>query len=247
MADIEWIKLRVDMPDDEKIKIIDTMPDRDAIWVIFIKLLLQAGRCNAGGMVYVEENLPFSDESLAAVFNRPLNTVRLALKVLAELRIIEVHVTGEIFINQFSKHQNVEGMARVRQLGAERVRRFRENKKLLAQNTGSKDDVTLPVTFRNAIDIDKELDKEVEVRERLEETADALLNIFDEIKNLEYQIENQPMTNPNKKHREFLITQLHMYADNIVSGGDEEGVYSFLESVKQTTKTPYAWMKKGAK
>ena len=34
MAEINWIKLRVDMFDDDKIKIIQSMPDVDAILVV---------------------------------------------------------------------------------------------------------------------------------------------------------------------------------------------------------------------
>ena len=35
MAEINWIKLRVDMFDDDKIKIIQSMPEGDAILVVW--------------------------------------------------------------------------------------------------------------------------------------------------------------------------------------------------------------------
>ena len=46
MADIKWIKITTDMFDDEKIKVIEAMPDRDAILIIWIKLLTLAGKVN---------------------------------------------------------------------------------------------------------------------------------------------------------------------------------------------------------
>ena len=39
MAEINWIKLRVDMFDDDKIKIIQSMPEGDAILVVWIRIL----------------------------------------------------------------------------------------------------------------------------------------------------------------------------------------------------------------
>ncbi|WP_342082555.1 phage replisome organizer N-terminal domain-containing protein, partial [Enterococcus faecalis] len=43
MAEISWIKLKTTMFDDEKIKLIQSMPEADAILVIWIRLLVLAG------------------------------------------------------------------------------------------------------------------------------------------------------------------------------------------------------------
>ena len=42
--EIRWIKITTDIFDDEKIKLIDSFPDRDAIIVIWFKLLTLAGK-----------------------------------------------------------------------------------------------------------------------------------------------------------------------------------------------------------
>ena len=86
MADINWIKLRVDMFDDEKIKIIQSMPEGDAILVIWIRIIALAGKCNAKGLVLIEDEFPYSDEMLATIFNKPLATVRLALGTFEKFR-----------------------------------------------------------------------------------------------------------------------------------------------------------------
>ena len=50
MSDLKWIKLAVDIFEDEKIQLIEAQPDADAILLIWIKLLALAGRTNNGGV-----------------------------------------------------------------------------------------------------------------------------------------------------------------------------------------------------
>lgn len=136
MADINWIKLRVDMFDDEKIKIIQSMPEGDAILVIWIRIIALAGKCNAKGLVLIEDEFPYSDEMLATIFNKPLATVRLALGTFEKFRMIERTEKG-IYISNFEKHQNTEGMERIREQARIRKQREREKKRALleADNT----------------------------------------------------------------------------------------------------------------
>lgn len=127
MADINWIKLRVDMFDDEKIKIIQSMPEGDAILVIWIRIIALAGKCNAKGLVLIEDEFPYSDEMLATIFNKPLATVRLALGTFEKFRMIERTEKG-IYISNFEKHQNTEGMEKIREQARIRKQREREKK-----------------------------------------------------------------------------------------------------------------------
>lgn len=126
MADINWIKLRVDMFDDEKIKIIQSMPEGDTILVIWIRIIALAGKCNTKGLVLIEDEFPYSDEMLATIFNKPLATVRLALGTFEKFRMIERTEKG-IYISNFEKHQNTEGMEKIREQA--RIRKQRERKK----------------------------------------------------------------------------------------------------------------------
>ena len=75
MAEINWIKLRVDMFDDDKIKIIQSMPEGDAILVVWIRILALAGKCNANGIP--------NDVLMKAKYEEPLSAADLAL---AQLR-----------------------------------------------------------------------------------------------------------------------------------------------------------------
>src|SRR5699024_10425595 len=97
MKELKWIKLDISMFEDEKIKLIEQMPEADTILVIWVKLLAQAGKTNANGYIYLNENIPYTDEMLATIFGRPVNTVRLALKTLREFGMI--HIDENSFIH----------------------------------------------------------------------------------------------------------------------------------------------------
>lgn len=166
MAEVKWIKLSTSMFEDEKIRLIESMPEADTLLIIWIRLLAQAGKTNASGYIFLSKNIPYSDEMLATLFNRPIATVRLALQTFQQFGMIEITEDQYICISNWEKHQNVDGLERVKQLNAERNRKYRERKKqqqLSLENKGEENDV--PVTSRDGTDIeeDKELDKEKEL------------------------------------------------------------------------------------
>lgn len=160
MAEVKWIKLKVDMFDDEKIKIIQSMPEGDSLLVIWIRLVTLAGKTNDGGYIYIADNMPYTDEMLSVIFNKPLNTIRLALDTFLKLGMIDNDVKG-IYLLNFEKHQSLDKLAEIREQTRQRVARHREKKKQVYLETPNKD-VTLPVTQSNATDIDKEKDKDID-------------------------------------------------------------------------------------
>ncbi len=154
MPDIKWIKITTEMFDDEKIRIIEAMPEADALIVIWIRLICMAGKINAGGHLFIAPDLPYTIEELQAVVNRPLNTVKLAIATFERLQMIERGSNGDIYLPAFAKHQNIEGMEKVRELATTRQRRRRASLKpnpRLALNSG----VTLLSRDSHAVDIDK--------------------------------------------------------------------------------------------
>jgi predicted phage replisome organizer len=154
MADIHWIKLKTNMFDDEKIRLIEVMPEADAILSIWIRLLVLAGKTNDSGLIYIQRDMPYSDEMLAALFRRPVNTVRLAMKTLEEFDMIDVSRNGVIGITHWDKHRNIEGMEKVRLQTAERVQRFRDKQR--QQQIGSSVTGNVTVTDGNATESDSE-------------------------------------------------------------------------------------------
>ena len=166
MSEIKWIKITTDIFDDEKICLIDALPDRDAIIVIWIKLITLAGKFNRKGVLAISKNIIYTDETLAQTFHRPLNTVRMALEVFEKFGMVE-KIDGVIVLPNWEKHQNIDGMEKIKEQNRNRAARHRQKQKLLAQNNESNvtdnvmDNVT--VTHGNALDKDKELDKDIEI------------------------------------------------------------------------------------
>ena len=159
LAEISWIKLKTTMFDDEKIRLIQAVPEADAILVIWIRLLVLAGKTNDDGLIYIQRNMPYTEEMLATLFDKPVNTVRLALTTLEGFNMIDLNTDGSIAITNWEKHQNVEGLEKIREQNRLRAKRHYEKKK------NSNVSLTLDVTQPNATDIDIEIDKEKDIKE----------------------------------------------------------------------------------
>ena len=106
MAEVKWIKIVTDVFDDEKILMIESLPDADGIIVIWFKLLCLAGKQNNSG-VFMMGRLPYTDEMFSTVFRRPINTVRLALKTFEEFGMIEI-VNNTVTIPNWDRHQSLD-------------------------------------------------------------------------------------------------------------------------------------------
>ncbi|MFI3604989.1 phage replisome organizer N-terminal domain-containing protein [Vagococcus fluvialis] len=155
MAEISWIKLKTTMFDDEKIRLIQSLPEADAILVIWIRLLVLAGKTNDDGLIYIQRNMPYTEEMLATLFDKPVSVVRLALVTLQQFEMVDLGEDGLIAISNWEKHQNIEGMDKIREQNRLRKAKQREKQKLLTDVTGQSRD-------SHATDIDKELDKDKE-------------------------------------------------------------------------------------
>ena len=164
MSEIKWIKITTDIFDDEKMCLIDALPDRDAIIVIWIKLITLAGKLNRKGVLAISKNIVYTDEMLAQTFHRPLNTVRMALEVFENFGMVE-KIDGVIMLPNWEKHQNIDGMEKIKEQNRNRAARHRQKQKLLAQNNESNviSNVTDNVTVTHGNAIDKELDKDIEI------------------------------------------------------------------------------------
>jgi len=153
MAEVKWIKITTNIFDDEKIKIIDTYPARDEILVIWFKLLALAGKVNQNGMLFMNSKIAYTPEMLSAIFNREVNSIKLALTTFNEFGMIEIEDNEVITISNWDKHQNVEGLDKIREQNRIRQQKHRDKKLLIECNVT--DNVT--VTQDNAIE--EELDK----------------------------------------------------------------------------------------
>ena len=105
MSEIKWIKITTDIFDDEKIRLIDALPDHDAILVIWFKILTLAGKHNRNGLLMMSDKVHYTDEMLTTIFQRPLNTVRMSLGIFEQFGMIEI-IDGVITLPNWEKHQS---------------------------------------------------------------------------------------------------------------------------------------------
>lgn len=133
MADVKWIKLCTDVFDDEKIQLIDGLPERDGILVIWFKLLCLAGKQNNGGVFMLNDKIAYTDEMLATIFRRPLSTLRLALKTFENFGMVEI-VNETITIPNWNKHQSLDKLEQAKEKNRKRVAKHREKQRLIAAN-----------------------------------------------------------------------------------------------------------------
>lgn len=163
MADVKWIKIAVDMFDNRKIKQIGSMPEGDSLLLMWVQLLCLAGNVNDGGFIYLTKEIPYTDEMLATQFNKPISTVRLALKTFEQFGMIEI-INNMIFLSSWEKYQSTDRLATIREKDRERKRRKRETENLLPQNSMEipRTSMDVPrIDIEGDIDIDKDKNKSI--------------------------------------------------------------------------------------
>jgi len=153
MSEVKWIKITTNMFEDEKIDFIESLPESDAILVIWLKLLAQAGKTNSNGFIFLTEQIPYTDEMLAHKFRRSLNVVKLALQTLKQLEMIQYNEEGFLKIANWEKHQNIEGLDKIREQTRLRVEKHREKQKELEGNKEC--NVTVTQGNETELEVDK--------------------------------------------------------------------------------------------
>lgn len=162
MAEVKWIKITTDIFDDEKIILIESLPDAYAIITVWFKLLCLAGKQNNSG-VFMLGRLPYTDKMLATIFRMKEATVTMALQTFEQFGMVEI-VDGVITIPNWEKHQSLDKFEVAREKTRQRVAKHREKQKQLAEGNAT---CNVTVTESNADrieedkDIEKDIDKEV--------------------------------------------------------------------------------------
>lgn len=159
MAEVKWIKIATDIFDDEKILLIEGLPDAYAIITVWFKLLCLAGKKNNGGVFLMNDKIPYTDKMLATIFRMNESTVKLALNAFEQFKMIEI-VEGIITIPNWNKHQTLDAYERKK----ERDRLYQEERRakqraLIEKSSDKSSERTSDVAVS---DIDKEEDKDKE-------------------------------------------------------------------------------------
>lgn len=179
MADVKWIKIVTDIFDDEKILMIETLPECDTIIVVWFKLLCLAGKQNNSG-VFQMGQMPYTDEMFATIFRRPINTVRLALKTFEQFGMIEI-ISNTVTIPNWGKHQNIDQIEARNAYMKTYMREYREKQKRIS--TGNPN--CKPNSKPNVSGADKIREKEIreeEIRgDKKESKRETSLTLFERL------------------------------------------------------------------
>ncbi|PTI07198.1 phage replisome organizer N-terminal domain-containing protein [Staphylococcus warneri] len=205
MAEVSWIKLKVGMFDDSKIKYIEALPERDTIITLWVKLLTLAGKYNEQGYIMLSETLPYNEEMLANEFNRPLNSIRLALQTFEKLGMIE-EVNGVFKVTNWEKHQNIEGLEKIREQNRLRKQRQRNKQKLLDSHVKSRDS--------HVTEEDKELEEEYKNKKKNKE--DRSDDVFSKAINYVITFLDNNLTPHQMEQIGYAIDDIGEHADEVV-------------------------------
>lgn len=128
MADVKWIKITTDMFENRKIRYLRRLPDGSNIVLIWVMLLTIAGRCNAGGMIYLTENIPYTVKMLADELGFKESTVSAAMSALETLKMVSKNKDCFCIVN-WNEYQNAGGMEKIKEQNRARAAKHREKKK----------------------------------------------------------------------------------------------------------------------
>jgi len=125
---MEWVKIMCNILDNRKIKMIRSGPEGNTLFLLWLLMLTEAGKCNRGGYLMIADNLPYTEETLNILTGISLSTVRLGLLAFAELGMIDRN-DGAIYIKNWRKYQSEDKLEARREKEKLRQQRYRAKEK----------------------------------------------------------------------------------------------------------------------
>lgn len=212
MREKKNIKLRTDMYEDTKFKIIDTMAERDTINYIWTRLLTLCGKVNdSEGRLYVTKNMPYTIEILSVEFNRSFEQIENAINVFIDLNMISKTFDGAYKINNWCKYQDIG----------------RKNKKSKEQNNTSEINKSIENT-------NNEDDFNSTAKEELNKNENKEINKYNPLKQIESA--DKQISNKSEEYKVKIIdiTNTSLAKDKVELEDNKKKVK--LESKKKKTK-----------
>ena len=178
MADVKWIKITTDIFDDEKILLIESMPDAYAIITVWFKLLCLAGKQNNSG-VFMLGKIAYTDKMLATIFRMKETTVTMALQAFEQFGMIEI-IDGVITIPNWGKHQNLDQLESKKEYMRNYMSEYRNKQKALTSGekpckTNSKTNGKTNVSSADK-DIEEDIEEDKDKRKKKESSYDSILS-----------------------------------------------------------------------
>lgn len=184
-----WLKLKEDFFEEDTIEWLEEQPNGKEYCLFYLKLCLKSLKTegllvrNVGNMM-----IPYDPESLAKLTNSSADTVKVAMDLFQKIGLIQMLDDGEIYINQLNELVGSETEAAKQK----RLQRAKDNQRTLSEQSPDKlENTVLKVETENPCeaheinnsqslgqcprdvhqsieyrDIEKELEKELDVEER---------------------------------------------------------------------------------
>ena len=140
-----WLKLKRDFFKRHDIRIIEEMENGKDYILFYLKLLLES--ISHEGHLRFSETIPYNEKMLSVITNTNIDIVRSAMKVFAELKMVEILDDNTIYMAEVLKLTGSE---------TEYARKKREYRQKLLGQGQNEDNV------RQEIEKELELDKEIE-------------------------------------------------------------------------------------
>lgn len=122
---IDWIKVSTRIFEDEKTIYLQSLPEGDSLVLMWIRVLVQAGRCNDGGRLSLTPEIPYDEDMLVNVLRQPQGMVKKSFALFVKLGLLDLE-DGTYCVANWSKYQNVDGMMKCREQNRQRVAAYRE-------------------------------------------------------------------------------------------------------------------------
>lgn len=192
MSSVKWIKIVTDIFDDEKILLIESLPGSDSIIVIWFKLLCLAGKNNNSGVFLLNDRIPYTEEMLATIFRKEVNTVRFALKTFSDFGMIEL-INNVITIPNWNKHQTLDAYEKKKERDRIYQKEKRAKQKLLVESSKKSSDKSNDNSSDTSSDV-VALEEDKEKEEEREEDINIYSEIIDYLNskaNTNYRVNNK--------------------------------------------------------
>ncbi|MBR5490967.1 MAG: phage replisome organizer N-terminal domain-containing protein [Oscillospiraceae bacterium] len=147
--DVQWIKLSTGIFLNPKMVQLRSLKGGDRISLIWIMLLVLAGRSNRGGRLMLTDDIPYDFKMLSRELGYSPKTLELSFGEFVRLNMT-YQDNGVWVIKNWEKYQNVEGMDKIREQNRARKRAQRSR------------DRHVTVTQCHATEEEKELETEKE-------------------------------------------------------------------------------------
>ena len=153
-----WLKLNENFFDDDTITWLEDQENGKDYVIFYLKLCLKSLKDDGKLIRYVGEKLiPYDVKALAKLTNTKVDTVAIALKVFADIGLIERLETGEIYLTQINELIGKETESAKRMRKKRLIEQKDSNKYIASQCAHNVQKCDTEIEIEKELEIDKEI------------------------------------------------------------------------------------------